>query len=85
MPLCFCISGGCRERGGISLSGKHKGLSISARLLEKHALEDKILAVKEADQKAQAAVDSQLEEITTYLSASTLADRVSGSSSILRG
>jgi hypothetical protein len=86
MPLCYCISGGCREQGGIDpLSGKPKGLSISARLHEKHALEDRILAVKEAENRAQAAVDSQLEEITTYLSTSTLADRVSGSSSILGG
>jgi len=86
MPLCSCVSGGCRERGGIDpLTGKSKGLSISARLREKHALEDKILAVKEAENKAQAAVDSQIEEITTYLSTSTLADRVSGPFSNLGG
>lgn len=86
MPLCYCISGGCRERGGIDrLSSKPKGLSISARLHEKHALEDEILAVKEAENRAQAAVDSQLDEITAYLSTSTLADRVSSTSSILGG
>jgi hypothetical protein len=79
MPLCYCISGSCCERGGIdSLSGKPKGLSISARLHEKHALEDKILAVKEANDRAEAAVNSQIEEITAHLSTSTLADRVSG-------
>jgi hypothetical protein len=56
-------------------------LNISARLHDKHTLEDKILFVREAENSAQAAVDLQLEEITTYLSASTLADRVSGPSS----
>ena len=86
MPLCFCFSGGCRARGGTDpLSGEPKGLNIGARLHEKHNLEDKILTVQEAENRAQAAVDSQIEEITTYLSASTLADRVSGPSSISGG
>ena len=81
MPLCFCVSGGCRARGGTDLSsGKPKGLNISARLHAKHTLEDKMLTVREAENRAQATVDSQLEEITSYLSATTLADRVSGPS-----
>jgi hypothetical protein len=82
MPLCFCIPGGCRARGGIDpLSGKPNGLNIGACLLKKHTLEDKLRTVQEAENRAQAAVDSQLEEITAYLSATTLADRVSGPSS----
>ena len=79
MPLCLCVSGGCHARGGTDLSfSKPKGLNISAHA--KHTLEDKILIVQEAENRAQATVDSQLEEITSYLSATTLADCVSGPS-----
>ena len=79
MPLCFCISGGCYKAGGTDpISGRPKGRSINSRLFEKHGLEDKLAKVREAEEKTQAAIDAELEEITFRLSGSTLSDRVSG-------
>lgn len=82
MPFCYCTSGGCREGGGIgAFSDKAKGRNISSSLRQKHTLEDKLAAFKETEEQAQAAVDAQLEEITLHLSSTTLADRVTGSTS----
>ena len=79
MPLCFCISGGCYKAGATDpISGKPKGRSINSRLFEKHVLEDKLAKVREAEERTQAAVDAELEEVIFRLSGSTLSDRVSG-------
>jgi hypothetical protein len=77
MPFCYCTSGDCCEGGGIDVfSDKAKSRNISSSLCQKHTFEDKLVAFKETEEQAQAAVDAQLEEITLHLSSATLADHV---------
>ena len=79
MPLCFCVSSGCSTAGGAdSIFHKALGKLVDPRTLKAHANADRKAAFHAAQQNTEAAIDSQIEEITAYLSASVLADEVLG-------
>lgn len=61
-------------------SHKTLGRNVDARTLKAHTNADRQAALRAAEQNTEATLDSQIEEITAYLSASVLADKVSGPS-----
>jgi hypothetical protein len=86
MPLCFCVSHGCSSAGGTDLnSHKPKGKNVDTRTFKAHSVADRQAAFHAAEKKTETAIDTQIEEITAYLSASVLADKVSGPSQIPGG
>lgn len=60
------------------LTGKAKGVIQDSRTFTKHSRADKEAAFEAAEENTQAILDAQIEEITTFLSTSVLADQVSG-------
>lgn len=81
MSLCFCVSSGCSTTGGTDpISRKPLGKLVDPRTLKAHANTDRKAVFHAAQQNTEAALDTQIEEITAYLSASVLADEVSGPS-----
>ncbi|KAF8886711.1 hypothetical protein CPB84DRAFT_1749903 [Gymnopilus junonius] len=82
MPICFCKTAGCLDHGGIDrVSGEPKGCKVDYRTYEKHAMyEDRARRFEDTQKRSDEAVEAQLEEITSFLSANTLADNVSGTS-----
>lgn len=81
MPICFCTSSGCSRLGGIDpITGRARGILQSTRTLKTHSLKDKRDAFHAAEQKVEEVVEAEIEEISTLLSASVLADEVSGPS-----
>jgi hypothetical protein len=81
MPLCLCDSHGCSSAGGTDpISHKPKGKNVDARTFKAHSVADRQAAFHAAEQSTEATIDTQIEEITTYLSACVLADEVSGPS-----
>ena len=79
MPLCFCVSSGCSTAGGTdSIFQKSLGKLVDPHMLKAHANADRKAAFHAAQQNTEAAINSQIKEITAYLSASVLADEVSG-------
>ncbi|KAF8801628.1 hypothetical protein BYT27DRAFT_7114327 [Phlegmacium glaucopus] len=79
MPVCFCIAAGCSTAGGIHpVSREPLGRKVDGRTFLAHKNADRRAALCTALQNTEATVDSQLEEITAHLSASVLADEVSG-------
>ena len=86
MPLCFCESHGCSSAGGTDpISHKPRGKNVDARTLKAHSVADRKAAFFAAEQNAESTIDTQIEEITAYLSASVLADKVSGPSQSIGG
>jgi len=79
MPLCFCVSHGC-SGGTDPISHKPRGKIVDARTLKAHSVADRQAALRAAEQNTEATINTQIEEITAYLSASVLADEVSGPS-----
>ena len=78
MPCCFCVSHGCSSVGGTDpISHKPRGKNVDARTLKAHSVTDRQAAFRAAEQNTEATIDTQIEEITAYLSASVLADEVS--------
>ena len=53
------------------------GKIVDARTLKAHSVADRQAALRAAEQHTEATIDTQIEEITAYLSASVLADEVS--------
>jgi hypothetical protein len=81
MPLCFCVSHGCSSAGGMDpISHRPRGKNVDSRTLKAHSIADRQAALRAAEQNTEATIDTQIEEITAFLSASVLADEVSGSS-----
>jgi hypothetical protein len=81
MPLCFCESYGCSSAGGTDLiSHKPKGKNVDTRTFKAHSVADRQAAFRAAEKNTETSIDTEIEEITAYLSASVLADRVSGPS-----
>lgn len=79
MPLCFCTSFGCSSLGGLDpITGKPRGIKQDSRTFKTHSLKDKREAFHAAEQKIEEAVEDEIEEISAYLAASVLADKVSG-------
>ena len=78
MPLCFCLSHGCSSAGGMDpIFHKPRGKNIDSCTLKAHSLADRQTTFCAAQQNTKAVIDTQIKEITTYLSASVLADEVS--------
>lgn len=81
MPICFCVSHGCSSAGGTDpISHKPRGKNVDTRTLKAHSVADRQVALHAAEQNTEATIDTQIKEITAYLSASVLADEVSGPS-----
>jgi hypothetical protein len=81
MPICFCVSHGCSSAGGTDpISHKPRGKNVDTRTLKAHSVADRQVALHAAQQNTEATIDTQIKEITAYLSASVLADEVSGPS-----
>jgi hypothetical protein len=79
MPHCFCISSGCSRLGGIDpVTGKARGIKQTTRTFKSHSLKDKRDTFHAAEQKVEEAVEAEIEDISALLSASVLADKVSG-------
>ena len=79
MPICFCSS--CSPLGGVdSVTGRARGIKQDTRTFKAHSLKDKKEAFLTAEKKAEEAVEAEIEEISAYLSATVLADKVSGPS-----
>ena len=78
MPLCFCVSHGCFSAGDTDLIlHKPRGKNVDTCTFKAHSVADRQTALCVAEQNTEATIDTQIEEITTYLSASVLADKVS--------
>ena len=81
MPLCFCTSFDCSSIGGVDpINGTPRGVFLDIRLHRQHALQDKKAIFRKAQEDADNALESQLQDITAQLSANTLADNISGPS-----
>jgi hypothetical protein len=81
MPLCFCDSHGCSSSGGTDpISRKPKGKNVDTRTFKAHSVADRQAAFRAAEKNSETIIDTEIEEITAYLSASVLADKVSGPS-----
>lgn len=86
MPTCFCVTYGCCSSGGKdSISHKSFGRNVDGRTYKVHTLADKRAAFHAAEENTEAVLTAQIEEITAHLSASVLADNVSGPSSLPGG
>ena len=66
MPACSCVTYNCG------------GTIVEPRTFRNHRNLDQKAAFHAAERNTQATVDSQIEDITAYLSTSVLADEVSG-------
>ena len=79
MPTCFCVTRGCYSSGVKDpISHKSLGRNVDGHTYKAHTLADKQAAFRVAEENAELALTAQIEEITTHLSASVLADNVSG-------
>ena len=86
MPTCFCVTRGCYSSGGKNpISHKSLGRNVDGRMYKAHTLADKQAAFRVAEENAELALTTQIEEITTHLSASVLVDNVSGPSLVPGG
>jgi tnp2 family transposase/uncharacterized protein DUF4218 len=81
MPTCFCVAHGCYSSGGKDpISHKPLGRNVDGRTYKSHTLADRQAAFRAAEENSEAVLTAQIEEITAHLSASVLADIVSGPS-----
>jgi hypothetical protein len=86
MPTCLCITHGCCSSGGKDpISHKPLGRNVDGRTYKAHTLADRQAAFRAAEENAEAVLTAQVEEITAHLSASVLADNVSGPSPVPGG
>ena len=86
MPTCFCVTRGCYSSGVKDpISHKSLGRNVDGCTYKAHMLANKQVAFRVAEENAELALTAQIEEITTHLSASVLADNVSGPSLVPGG
>ena len=86
MPTCFCVTRGCYSSGGKDpISHKALGRNVDGRTYKAHTVADRQAAFRAAEENTEAVLTSQIEEITAHLSASVLADSVSGPSLVPGG
>lgn len=83
MPTCFCVTHGCSSSGEDPISDKPLGRNVDGRTYKAHTIADR-QAIFHAEENT-AVLASQIEEITALLSASVLADDVSGPSLVPGG
>jgi hypothetical protein len=58
------------------ISRKPKGKNVDARTFKAHSVADRQAALRAAEQNTEATIDTQIEEISAYLSACVFADEV---------
>ena len=86
MPTCFCVTHGCCASGGKDpISAKPLGRNVDGRTYKAHTVADRQAAFHAAEENTEALLTAQIEEITAHLSASVLADNVSGPSLVPGG
>jgi hypothetical protein len=86
MPTCFCVAHGCYSSGGKDpISDKPLGRNVDGRTYKAHTVADRQAAFHAAEENTEAVLAAQIEEITAHLSASVLADNVSGPSLVPGG
>jgi hypothetical protein len=86
MPTCFCVTHGCCSSGGNDpISHKPLGRNVDGRTYKAHTVADRQAAFRAAEENTEAVLTAQIEEITAHLSASVLADSVSGPSLVPGG
>jgi hypothetical protein len=86
MPTCFCISHGCYASGGQDpISRRPSGRNVDGRTYKAHTVADRQAEFRAAEENTEAVLAVQIEEITAHLSASVLADNVSGPSLVPGG
>ena len=86
MPTCFCVAHSCCSSSSKdSTSGKPLGRNIDGRTYKAHTVADRQAAFHAAEENTEAVLAAQIEEITAHLSASVLADNVSGPSLVPGG
>src|SRR5271154_6402962 len=76
MAKCFCITNGCGDQGGVD---------VDTRTLKAHTVKDKAQLAQKATEAANRAVEEEVNVIGNHLASQTLADNVSGLSSIPAG
>ena len=62
------------------ISHQPRGKNVDTRTYKAHSVADRQAALRAAEQNAEATIDTQIEEISTYLAACVLTDEVSGPS-----
>jgi hypothetical protein len=80
MPTCFCVTHGCLSSGKDPISDKPLGRNVDGRTYKAHTVADRQATFHAAEKNTDAVLTAQIEEITAHLSASVLADKVSGPS-----
>ena len=86
MPTCFCVTHGCYSFSGKNpISDKPLGRNVDGRTYKAHTIADRQAAFHAAEENTAAILVPQIEEITAHLSASVLADIVSGPSCVPGG
>ncbi|KAF8801720.1 hypothetical protein BYT27DRAFT_7114249 [Phlegmacium glaucopus] len=86
MHTCFCVAHGCYSSGGKDpISDKPLGRNVDGRTYKAHTVADRQAAFHAAEENTEAVLATQIEEITAHLSASVLADNVSGPSLVPGG
>lgn len=86
MPTCFCVTHGCCSSSGKDpISDKPLGRNVDGRTYKSHTIADRQAAFHAAEESTEAVLAAQIEEITARLSASVLADNVSGPSLVPGG
>ena len=79
MPFCFCVSHGCSSARSMDpISHQPRGKNVNTCTYKAHSVTDRQAALRAAEQNTEAAIDTQIKEISTYLSACVLTDEVSG-------
>ncbi|KAF8806867.1 hypothetical protein BYT27DRAFT_7101021 [Phlegmacium glaucopus] len=86
MPTCVCVTHGCYFSGGKDpISDKPLGRNVDGCTYKAHTVADRQAAFHAAEENTEAVLAAQIKEITAHLSASVLADNVSGPSLVPGG
>ena len=86
MPTCFCVTHSCCSSGSKGpISSKPLGRNVNGCMYKAHTVANRQAAFHAAEENTEAVLAAQIEEITTHLSASVLADNVLGPSLVSGG
>ena len=86
MPTCFCVSHGCCSSSSRDpISDKPLERNVDGHTYKAHTVANRQAAFHAAEENTEAILTAQIEEITTHLSASVLADNVLGPSLVPGG
>ncbi len=84
MPVCFCTVRGCRDSGGVDpASGKPFGRTVTANVLRAHSLDQ---LAHETNHELNCDVeDDEIEQLTSKIAGTTLADQMNGPATTVPG